>query len=159
MQPAVPMQHCWMSGVEYAALDHVTRGAPPGLQIAALVMVGEGQQVAVPGLARRIVLVHQRGSLAQGLERVEHARQRLVLDLDQLDRLGRDVGIDGCYRRDLVAILSHLVLLQREVVAQEADPHLGRVVAGDDGPNSPELARTRGIDVLDPGVRVSAVNS
>ena len=59
--------------------------------------------------------------------------QRLVLDLDQLDRLGGDVGIDGGDRGDLVAELAHLVALEREVVAQETDADLGRVVAGEHG--------------------------
>ena len=110
MQPAVPMQDCWISGTRVRALDDVRRGLLDRRgHIARGVRELQGNEVRVERSAPCVELVHQRGALGQRLLGAEDARQRLVLDLDQVDGFPGDVGIDGRDRGHLVAELADLV--------------------------------------------------
>ena len=55
------------------------------------------------------LLVDERRVLGLRLERVEHDRQRLVLDLDQVAGVLGDVAVLGDHRRDGLAVVAHLL--------------------------------------------------
>ncbi len=136
------------------ALGDVLRRALTGRHITRRVVVLERQAIGRHGFAARIDLVHQRRAFCQRFFGAEHGRQRLVLHRDKLDRFARDIRIDGGHRRHLVAQAPHLVALEREVVAQKADAHLGRIVGRDHGAHAGQSLGSRGIDVLDARVRM-----
>ena len=56
--------------------------------------------------------------LAQRLERIEHGRQRLVLDHDALGRLGGDLLADRGDRRDAVAGMAHELVGEHRLVLE-----------------------------------------
>ena len=75
---------------------------------------------------------------SSALRGVDHGRQRLVLDVDQLERVARGVAVVGDDERDLLALEAHLVGGQHglDVVRQRRHPGQAQrleVLAGDDG--------------------------
>ena len=80
----------------------------------------------------------ERRALLPRLERVEHDRQRLVLDLDQVARVLGDVAVLGDHRGDRLAVVAHL-LDRDHVLHDRPGPErrqrrgpLGHVLARDD---------------------------
>jgi hypothetical protein len=150
--------------------DHVGHGEPVlGVTLHHLEMRRD-----VAGLAGRLAerlgrqaLVEEGRIVAHRLDRVEHRRQDLVLHVDQIDRLLRDVLVDRGHGSHRVSPVEHLVAGE-EPVAGELDPkgHLiGLVGVAPDGPEVPRrddgehpwerLGATR-VDGLDSGVSVRA---
>ena len=70
--------------------------------------LAEGERARV-GDVRLQLLVHERRAVLPRLERVEHDRQRLVLDLDQVARVLGDVAVLGDHGRDRLAVVAHLL--------------------------------------------------
>ena len=102
-----------------------------------LVDLAEGERARV-GDVRAELLVHERRAVLPRLERVEHDRQRLVLDLDQVARVLGDVAVLGDHRRDRLAVVAHLLdrdhVLDDRAGAERGQRRraLGDVGAGDD---------------------------
>ena len=94
-----------------------------------------GRAGEVVGLAH-LVVTDQRGVLVESLPRVHDRRQRLVLHVDQLERVARDVLVGRDHERDLLT-------LEADLVAREH--RLG--VVGDGGhPRQPERLQVLGSD-------------
>ena len=94
------------------------------------------------------VLADQR--LLDGQDRFE----RLVLDVDERQRLERGVLIERCDGRDGLADVAHLVDRERRLVlGRRHDPHLlGHVLARDDGHHAGMGERAPDVELHDPGV-------
>ena len=85
----------------------------------------------------------------QAVERIDHERQRLVFDLDQVDRvLGELFGFGGD-RKDRLAHEVRLVGEDRILRRREGRHVLG----GEDAEHALELERRGSVDLLDLGVR------
>ena len=103
--------------------------------------------------------LHERRTRLHRLFRIEHRRQRLVFDLDQIERLFGGVLVDrrdGCH---FFADVAHGVDGERQVVARlrkVAVLDAGKVFPGDDGANARQRLGATGIDPHDPGVRMRA---
>ena len=112
------------------------------------------------GLARQVV-ADDRGA---GVERplgVDHHRQRLVLDVDQLQRVPGRVPVLGHDERDLLALEAHLVGGQDRLRVlgdggHPGQPERGQVLPGDHGLDPGVGLGRRGVDRDDPGVRERA---
>ena len=111
------------------------------------------------GDVARGVVVQERCARPHRFFRIEHRRQRLVFDLDQVERLFGGVLVDrrdGCH---LFADVAHGVDGQRQVVARLrkiAVLDAGKVLPGDDGANARQGFGATRIDAHDPGVRMRA---
>jgi hypothetical protein len=86
-------------------------------------------------------LVQQRRALLHGLDRVEHDRQRVGLDVDRGRGVLGHVGVVGHHEGDRLADVAHAVAgerrLQRVLAAlgreqADGDAHVGHVVGGED---------------------------
>ena len=67
--------------------------------------------------------MHERGVVRERVEVVEDRRQRLVLDLDQVDRLARDLERVGGHRGDgLAEVADHV--LGEDVLVHDVQPEL-----------------------------------
>jgi hypothetical protein len=113
------------------------------------------------------VVVKQRRAGLHRLGNVQHVRQHLVLDCDQLQRLGGDRFAHRCYRSDRVPFVERL--LARHHVARHVavvDHHLagrnecgrqiGEIGRGDHRLHAGQRQRLRRVDRLDAGVRMGA---
>ncbi len=60
-----------------------------------------------------------------GLKRIEHRRQFLVFDIDQMNRFLRRIGIDGGHRRDIFADVANPVLRQYRHIFEHRANELG----------------------------------
>ena len=107
-----------------------------------------------PGWSSRI-------SGASRIERragVDDDRERLVLDVDQLQRVARRVAVVGDHERDLLALEADLVGREHRLrVAATASAsrrasRASRSAPGDDGVDLRVLERGGGVDRHDPGV-------
>jgi hypothetical protein len=110
----------------------------------------------VGGLAL-LVLADQRRVGLQGLVRVDHRRERVVVDVDQLQGVAGDVGVLGDHRRDLLALEHHLVEGQDRlgVARQGRHPRQAvgvQVAAGDDRDHARVGGGRLGVDGGDAGV-------
>ena len=56
-----------------------------------------------------LVVADHRSAGVERLARVDHDRQRLVLDIDQLERIAGRVAVVGERKRDLLPVEAHLV--------------------------------------------------
>ena len=86
----------------------------------------------------------------QALERIDHVRKLLKIDLDRLDGLrcrSLAFGRDG---KDRVADIGHFVLAQDRRLRWRKLRH---VVRGEDAEEARHLGRRRGVDVANPRVR------
>ena len=98
------------------------------------------------------------------LERVEHDRQRLVLDLDQVARVLGDVAVLGDHGRDRLAVVAHLLdrdqVLDDRAGAERGERRrvLGDVGAGHDADDARQRLGLRGVDRDDARVRVRAAD-
>ena len=78
-------------------------------------VVVAARAVGALGLACEVLAQHRRVGL-QRLERVDDDGQLLVLDLDQLDRVGRGVAVLGDDEGDLLALEQHLAVGQHHLL-------------------------------------------
>ena len=148
-------------------LEHVIRLGESGIDVAALLRNGHqlisrvGRQVALRPDLRRVRLERR--------FRIEHEGERLVVDVDQLQRVLGRVSIDGCDRRHRIADEPYGVvegvtavlgdLLDFVVVLLPAGnpagaPHDLAVLVRDDGFDAGQRARLRRVDADDPRVRM-----
>jgi hypothetical protein len=143
--------------LDVAAVEDDLRGRLGGGVVAA----GERPEEA---LVRPGGRVDQRGAVGEGGLHVENGRQRLVVDVDVLQRVGRDVAVPGHDDGDGVAGVADLVDGDRRVVgvdhvggdrpgAGQAAELLGEVGAAERGDDTGPLERGRDVDPADPGVR------
>ena len=114
-------------------------------------------EAVVVGLAVQVGADHG-GVGRQGAAYVDHRRQRVVLDVDQLEGVARGVAVLGHHEGDLLALEPHLVGGQHRlhVVGQgrhPGQPLLGQVRTGDDRLHLRVRQRGAGVDADDPGVR------
>ena len=119
--------------------------------------VGEARLSRLAGL----VVADQRRVGVERLARVDHRRQRVVLDVDQRQRVVGGVLVDRDDERDLLALEAHLVAGQHglRVVGDRRhprEPERLEVLGGDDGGDARVRERARGVDRDDPRVRVGA---
>ena len=79
--------------------------------------------------------MHERRAVGERLlEVVDDRRQRLVVDLDQVDGLLRDLGRERGHRGHEVALVAHDVLAEQVAVLDEvAVEDVGDVLVGDHG--------------------------
>ena len=113
--------------------------------------------VALPGL----VVADQRRVGVQRLAGVDDRRQRLVLDIDQLERVVRRVLVGRDHERDLLALEADLVAREHglRVVGDRRHPRQPErleVLGGDDRGDVGVRERPRGVDREDARVRVRA---
>jgi hypothetical protein len=149
-------------GVEHLLLDdHATVGEGRGERLVGLGRVARFPVVdVVVGLAV-LVVADDLGVGVEGLLRVDDHRQRLVLDVDQVERVTRRVAILGDDERDLLAVEAHLVGGEHRlgVVRQRGHPGEAERLerrAGDDGVHLRVRLGLGGVDRHDPRVRVRA---
>ena len=127
-----------------------------------------GRLVAgLPGRARqvvalaRLVVADQRRVGVERLAGVDHRRQRLVLDVDQRERVVGRVLVGRDHERDLLALEADLVARQHGLGVVGDRRHPGQaerlqVLGGDHRRDVGVLQRRRGVDRDDLGVRVGA---
>ena len=113
-------------------------------------------EAVVVGLALEVV-ADDRGVGGQRLPHVDHRREHLVVDLDQLERVARRVAVLGHHEGDLLALEAHLVGGQHglHVVGQRGHPRqalLGQVGAGDHGHHLGVRLGGADVDAHDAGV-------
>ena len=106
-----------------------------------------------PSLSSRIT----GASGSSALRGVDHRGQRLVLDVDQLERVARRVVVVGDDERDLLALEADLVGRQHRLGVARQRRHPGQaqrleVLAGDDSVDLRVLQRRGGVDRDDPRV-------
>ena len=116
-----------------------------------------GEVVALPGL----VVADQRRVGVERLAGVDDRRQRLVLDVDQLERVVRGVLVGRDHERDLLALEPDLVSGEHglRVVGDRRHPREPQgleVLGGDDRGDVGVRERPRGVDRDDARVRVRA---
>jgi hypothetical protein len=108
------------------------------------------------------LLVADQGCVGRGrLLRIRHGVERVVVDLDQLERVLRDVGRLGDHAGDLLALVAHLVGDEHGLRVARQRRHPGEVVlghqlAGDDGDDTRQRSGGRGVDRRDSSVGVGA---
>ncbi len=106
----------------------------------------------------------ERRAVLLRLERVEHDRQRLVLDLDQVARVLGDVAVLGDHGRDRLAVVAHLLdgdhVLDDRAGAEGGKRRrmLGDVGARDDADHAGQRLGLRRVDGDDARVRVRAAH-
>ena len=121
-------------------------------------------RVEDPGvrLVRTLVLVHQRGTVGQGLLHVQHHRQRLVLDLDGGERVHRAGPVAGHHHGDRLADVAYLVGGERRVVGVDdvrghwpgaRQAHRGQVARGERGHHARLPQCRSGVHIDQTGVR------
>ena len=81
----------------------------------------------------------------QALQRIDGERQRLEVDVDELDRLGRDVLAHRGQRQDRLALIERLVG-ERALGAAE----IGEIVGGDEAVHARQRQGPRGVDAAAP---------
>ncbi len=108
-------------------------------------------------LALLVVADHRRVGVER-LARVDDDGQRLVLDVDQFERVARGVVVVGDDERHLLALEADLVGREHGLRVGREGRHPGEalgleVLAGDHGADLRVLQRGGGVDRDDPGVR------
>jgi hypothetical protein len=126
-----------------------------------------GRQVArrVPDARRVLLVVDARRVLVHRALGVEERRQHLVLDLDRLARLLRQLGILGRHHRHAVADEAHLAVEHHGVVRRRFGPalpgrgvgHARHVLVREHAGDAWHRAGARRVDAHDPRVRVGRV--
>ena len=109
------------------------------------------------------VLAQDRRVRLHRLERVDQRRQRLVLDLDQVDRVGGDVAVVGDDERHLLVGEQDLLVRQHRLHVAGQRRHVVQVqglqvVGGEDGVHARQRLGLADVDALDPGVAVGAAD-
>ena len=102
--------------------------------------------------------------ILERLERVDHHRQRLVIDDDMLDRVGGDVALGGDDDADLLRVVDHLLDRQHHLRVGHQRGHpvqvagLFQILAGDHRQHAGDLQRLAGVDLEDFCVGVRAAH-
>jgi hypothetical protein len=147
-----------------ARVDDVARGDDIGLgedAIGRLLVAGlPGRAGQVVGLALLVVADERR----VGVQRracVDDRRQRLVVDVDQRQRVSRDVLVCGNDERHLLTLEADLVTRQHRLGVVGDRRHPGQterlqVLGRDHRGHSGQRQGRRGVDRVDPGVRIGA---
>ncbi len=109
----------------------------------------------------RLVVADQRRVVVERLAGVDDGRQRLVLHVDQLERVVRRVLVGRDHERHLLALEVDLVAREHglRVVGDRRhprEPERLEVLGGDDGGDVRMRERLRGVDREDARVRVRA---
>ena len=109
------------------------------------------------------VLAQADRAVGHRLEGVVDRVELLVLDLDQLDRVGRDVAVVGDDEDDLLVLEQHLAVGQHrlDVAGQGRHPvQLERLqlLGGQHGAHARQRRRLAGVDALDPGMAIGAAD-
>ena len=104
-----------------------------------------------------LLVTDERRAIGQRLLRVHHRGERIVVHLDELQRVGGDVGALGDHRRDLLPLEAHLVGDEDRLRVTRQRGHPGQVVrleslTGDDRHHAGERLRPLAVDRVDPGV-------
>jgi hypothetical protein len=131
-------------------------------------LVAEHQPEA--GVALRAIVPHLHGAILGGLFEIDHRRQRLVVDLDQLggvarlgERLGDDEGdavadeaylVGDQYRLKRAMPLGRAEVLGHQVGGEAAELVGRRIGAGEHREHAGRGLGLGGVDALDAGVRV-----
>ena len=90
-----------------------------------------------------------------GLKRIEHCRQLLVFDVDQMNRFLRGIGIDGGHRCDIFADVANPILRQyRHIFEHRADKLGIEISCGDDRLYAGQIFRPADIDIDDTRVSI-----
>ena len=96
--------------------------------------------------------VHLGRVFAHGGDRIEHGRQRLVVDLDLLQGLVGDLLGDRRHRRDAVAGVEHVVVDQHRLVLERGAEGIDRnFLAGEHRHHAGHGLGRTGVDALDAG--------
>ena len=103
---------------------------------------------------------HRRARL-QSLERIDDHRQRLVVHLDRLHTIGRDVSVRGEHRRDFLGLIHHFLYRQNHLGVGHERRHpvkivFGEILTRDHGQHSRYGQGFSGIDFGDLGVSIRA---
>ena len=85
--------------------------------------------------------------------RIEDARQRLVLDVDQLQRVRRDLRRVGRHGRHRLAHETHAIQREDAAVAEVEAGIARKVLAGDDHAHARQRLRSAHVDPFDQSVR------
>ena len=100
------------------------------------------------------VVVNERGAGFQSFDRIIDVRELLVLNIDQSNRLFRDLLIIGRHRRHRIAAHPDFVVSQdRLVLHARADVNIFNVRAGQHGAHAFQRLCFGSIDIDDPRVR------
>ena len=105
------------------------------------------------------MLVQDRGAGRHGGDRIDHVRQHLVLDLDQLERLLGDRLARRRDRRHRVAVIERLLArhgVAAHVAADGAGLHLGEILPRHHRLDAGQPLGRRDVDRLDAGMGMRA---
>ncbi len=145
---------------DQALVDEAALHDDVGLRLRGLVVAARHPR----GVAavRALVGVDEGRAVLERVLHVDHGGQRLVVDVDEVERVGRERHVGGQHHGDDIAGVLDLVHADRGVVAHDDvvgdRPHargagqLGEVGAGVDGHDAVGREGGRGVDVRDPGV-------
>ena len=147
-----------------ARIDDVPRHDGVGLgerAVRRLLVAGLPQRAREVVALARLVVADQRRIRVERLAGVHDRRQRLVLDVDQLERVVGRVLVGRDHERDLLPLEPHLVAREHGlgVVGDRRHPCEAeglQVLRGDDRGDVRVRERPRGVDREDPRVRVRA---
>ena len=143
-----------------ARVDDVARDDRVGLGEGA---VGRVLVAGLPGRAGEVVglallvVADQRRVVVERLARVDDGVERLVVDVDQLQRVARDVLVGRDHARDLLALEADLVAREHglRVVGDRRHPGQAErleVLGRDHGGDAGQRERGGGVDRVDPRV-------
>ncbi len=98
------------------------------------------------------------------LERIDHRRQRLIVDDDMLQRVGRDIALGRDDDADLLRVVDHLLDRQHHLGVGHERRHpvqvagLFQILTRDHRQHAGDLQRGAGVDRADLGVGVGAAH-
>jgi hypothetical protein len=126
------------------------------------VVVVPARAVRARGLAGKVLAQH-RGTLRERRLRVVDRRQLLVVDFDQLDRIGRDVAVLRDHEGDLLVLEQHLAVGQHHLhIARERRHPVQvqglQVLRREHRMHAGQRLRLRDIDRPDPRVAILAAH-
>ena len=144
----------------------VTSALAKAASVAALSPACPGEDVIVMlalavgavGLVLQILADHRR-AVRHGLERIDIDRQRLVLDLDQFDGVGRGLAAFGDHEGDFLVLEQHLAVGEHHLHVAGQRRHPGEVdgfqhLGGQHRDDAGHRRGLGGVDLLDAGVAV-----
>ena len=114
--------------------------------------------VGAVGLVLQILADHRR-AVRHRLERIDVDRQRLVLDFDQFDGIGRGLAAFGDHEGDFLVLEQHFAVGQHHLHVAGQRRHPGEVdgfqhLGGQHRDDAGHRRGFRGVDLLDAGVGV-----
>ena len=126
------------------------------------VVVVPARPVRARGLAREVLAQHRR-AVGERRRGIVQRRQLLVLDLDQLDRIGRDVAVVGDHEDDLLVLEQHLAVGEHHLHVARERRHVVQVqglqvLGGEHRAHARQRLGLRDVDRLDARVAVLAAH-